>query len=219
MGRTRGTREGLTARGAGVRRRRAGPFGLLALLSLLTVLTSAYLLVRHDRATRPTVPAVAAAAARGSTEPAPPADTDQRGLLALTLDRQAFPDWTSLGWRADGLRRDRIGGRAVVTVEYAGAGDRRLTYSLVEGTAPVALGTPDGSYQRENVLGAKIEVSFISGGSAVRGETEVPGPGSIIAAFQRNGRTVVLTSNRVDQQQARTMLKLANWRAAGRLGY
>lgn len=209
----------MNARGAGARRRRTGPIGVLALLGLVAVLASAYLLVRHDRATRPTVPEVAAVAARGSTDPAPAPDSEEPGLLALTLDQQAFPDWSSLGWRADGLRRDRIGGRAVVTVEYAGDGDRRLTYSIVEGTAPVRLVDPPTRYLRENVLGAKIEVNFISGGSAVRGETEVPSPGSIVAAFRRHGRTVVMTSNRVDRQQARTMLKLANWRAGGRLGY
>ena len=88
--------------------RRAGPIGALMLVALIGVIASAYLLVKHDRDARPTVPEVAYAAARGSTGAAPLPLKSERGLLALTHDGLAFPDWTSLGWVADGRRTDVI---------------------------------------------------------------------------------------------------------------
>jgi hypothetical protein len=56
------------------------------------------------------------------------------------VDSLHFPNWASaFGWRATGMRRDRLGGRRVLTVYYMVDG-RAVAYSIVSGPA---LATPE----------------------------------------------------------------------------
>jgi hypothetical protein len=53
----------------------------------------------------------------------------------------AFPAWTDeLRWRSTGERADRVAGRAVTTVFYAGDGGRRIGYAIVAGLPAPSVG-------------------------------------------------------------------------------
>jgi hypothetical protein len=72
---------------------------------------------------------LAAAAARPPSAPAPGHADALR--LAMANDGLRFPDWEPrMGWRAAGVRTDRIDGRRAVTVTYA-RGGRHIAYAIL----------------------------------------------------------------------------------------
>jgi len=129
-----------------------------------------------------------------------------RGLLEASVDGLAFPDWSERGWRATGLRRDRIDGRDAVTVRYA-ARRGSLTYTIVSGTEHIDYGVPTRAVYRESRYGPKIELNWLAS----------PDPAAYVLTFKRRSRTVVLTTR--SRAAARRLERLANWRAGGRLRY
>lgn len=162
-----------------------------------------------------TVPQVAAAAMRGDGDLAPAPAVASPGVLDVEVDGLAFPDWRRFGWHHTGLRRDRVEGRRATTVVYA-RGQHRLTYTVVSGDDHVDYGVPTLAVLRER---GKIEINFIEGGPYLRGGMTDPPAGDIVFSLKRRGRTVVLTSDLVSGQQAKHMIRLATWRAGGRLAF
>jgi hypothetical protein len=187
------------------RRRRRGlralPLRVLAVGSLAAVVAAGLWLadqVRTQRA-RVAVADVALLAAGLSQEAAPGPQAGAPGVLARAVDGVAFPDWRKLGWRAVGLRRDVSGGREAITVDYARRG-RQLTYTIVSGTQALEVGAPRVVYR------GQLALSFVSGP-----------PGMTVLTFKRGGHTVVMTAP--SAALARTLTRLAAWRAGGRLAY
>jgi anti-sigma factor RsiW len=84
----------------------------------------------------PGAPSVAQAAALGALKPTLPAPEPQpagTSRLRIAVGRLHFPNWTAtIGWRAVGQRRDRLGARSVLTVYYS-KGGHTVAYSIVSG--------------------------------------------------------------------------------------
>jgi len=146
-------------------------------------------------------PTVAAAAAFGTRAPVAAVQEPREGQVTLPRVRAAglpFPYWEDdFGWHAVGLRRDRLDGRVVTTVLYERA-HQLVGYSIVPGR-PLPLGVN----ARRTVRAQTVLRSF----SVDR---------RLIVTWQRRGHTCVLSGPRA---AAGTLLRLAAWRAGGRLPY
>ncbi len=104
----------------------------------------------------------------------PPSSGD--GYLRGSVDGVAFPDYTAAGgWRAAGMRRDRVGGRSMTTVVYA-RGRTRVGYVIVDGKA---LPVP-GDAQARTYGGVPVHV-------LERG-------GAVIVTWRRGGHTCILAA-------------------------
>ena len=97
----------------------------------------------------PTIAQAAALALRGAQTGPPPADpADPRVRLSQSVGEVYFPSWSdSLGWRATGVRTDRLGGQRAVTVFYR-RGRAEIAYTIV---GLPALGEP--GHRRSTVAG------------------------------------------------------------------
>jgi hypothetical protein len=138
----------------------------------------------------PSVAQAAELAARGSTG-GPPPRYDHAPLLDREIGGIRFPRWQErFGWRASGVREDRLGGRRTATVYYRSKGDR-LGYTIVDGAALTA---PAG--RRAVRRGVEFR-SFRSGARTV-------------VTWRQKGHTCVLSSAGVGR---RAMIQLAAWRA------
>ena len=185
------------------RRRASGPAPLLPRRVAVVVAAAAVaaaalaLLVLPSRAPEaPTVAQAAELSARTATAPAP-RQYDGMPLLDREVGGVHFPRWQQrFGWRASGVRVDRLGGRPATTVFYDRAG-RRIGYTIVDGRG---LRVPSGHRTRRG------EVSF----RALRAG------GRTVVSWRRKGKTCVLSGTRVG---SRELLALAAWRASGRVGY
>jgi hypothetical protein len=190
------------------RRRRRGlralPLRLLALGSLGLVVAAAWLLFQQWEYSGATVTKVAAAAAALQTEPAPQPAEGQPGVLDRAVDTVAFPDFKRFGWRAVGARTDTVAGRGAVTVYYA-RGERQLRYTIVSGAGDVL--DPKGTIAEPVTYGRRT-MRFVSG---IAGTTAL--------VLERGGRTVVLTASGTEPALRRPMLRLASYRAGGRLAF
>jgi hypothetical protein len=146
----------------------------------------------------PAVADAATLAARGSAGPPPSLYDREPELLARSVEGVRFPRWEDrFGWSAVGVRADRLDGRRAVTVFYERR-DRRIAYTIVSGAA---LPVPGG------------------GRSTTRAGTELRTlrlGGRAVVTWRRKGRTCVLSGAGVT---SRALLRLASWRAAGKLAY
>lgn len=190
------------------RRRRRGlralPLRLLALASLGVVVAAAWWVFQQWQYSGATLPKVVTAAAGLPTEPAPKPAEGMPGVLERAVDTVAFPDLEHFGWRPIGARSDDVAGRAAVTVYYARDG-RQLRYTIVAGAGDVVQTT---GTTEQPVTYAGRTMSFVSG---VAGTTTL--------VLRRTGRTVVLSASGADAKLRRTMLRLASYRAGGRLAF
>ena len=139
-------------------------------------------------------PTIADAAAVALLEPAlpPPArDSGAPSYLRASAGGVRFPDYASggLGWRADGLRRERRAGRDSSSCPRAPAG-ARAGYAIVAG-APLAVAAGARTVVRDRVRFAVLQ----SGGTT-------------IVTWRRRGRTCVLASR---EASARALLAMAAW--------
>jgi hypothetical protein len=188
------------------RRRRRGlralPLRLLALGSLGLVGFAAWTLFQQWEYSGATVTKVATAGAALPSEPAPQPAAEAPGVLDRAVDTVAFPDLNRFGWRAIGARTAYVSGRSTVTVYYA-RGDQRLRYTIVSGASDVvdAKGTTD-----EPVTYGRQTMHFVNGIAQ-----------TTTLVLERGGRTVVLAG--ADPALRRTMLRLASYRAGGRLTF
>lgn len=82
---------------------------------------------------------VSAVAGRGPAGPAPRIDRSAPRLLTARVGDLHFPAWgVRGGWRASGVRRDTVSGRAMTTVFYS-RGGARVAYTIV--AAPTLAGS------------------------------------------------------------------------------
>lgn len=143
----------------------------------------------------PTVAEAARFAAATPSEPAPPSAGD--GIrLAVDVDGVVFPDLSSYGWRAVGVRRGEVDGRSATAVVYE-KGGRRIAYAVVEGGGlprPAA----SGRTTREGVLFQTLRVD-----------------GRLVVTWRRLGHTCVL----IGPAPRSELLALATWRGDGTLRY
>jgi hypothetical protein len=109
------------------------------------------------------------------------------------------PYWEDrFGWKAMGLRRDRLDGRTLTTVFYV-RGGHRLAYTIVSGPA-----LPAG------LAGAHAAVR-----AGTRLET-ISRAGRTVVTWRRSGRTCVLSGAGVS---AAELVALGSWRPARSLLY
>ena len=177
---------------------------LFKLGSLGLVGAAAWTLFQQWEYSGATVTKVAAAAAALPTEPAPKPADDLPGVLDRAVDTVAFPDLKRFGWRAVGARTDDVAGRSVVTVYYA-RGDRQLRYTIVSGAGDV-VDAKRAAVEPVTYAGRTMRV--VSGIAA-----------TTTLVLERGGRTVVLTASGADPALRHTMLRLASYRAGGRLAF
>jgi hypothetical protein len=175
------------------RRRRVG----VAVAACLPIALAAVLSFAHP-ASNPVAPSIADAAAvalRAPALPAPPRDAREPALLRFSSGGVPFPDYAygGLGWRADGQRRARRGGRDVAIVSYA-RGGRRVGYAIVGGPAL----RRTGGAARVVRAGTRFDV--------------LRHDGATIVTWRRGGQTCVLASR---EAAAKDLLRLAAWRGEG----
>jgi anti-sigma factor RsiW len=145
----------------------------------------------------PTVAAAARLAERPPSGPAPPPVDVSGTKLALAVEGVAFPDLArSFGWRAVGVRRDKLDGRNAAVVYYA-KDARRIAYVIVAGSG---LPRPSGAAgtARGGVLFQTLRVN-----------------GRLAVTWRRAGRTCVL----IGAARRAELLALASWRGGGTLRY
>jgi len=65
----------------------------------------------------------------------PRGELARHALLGVAIDRVAFPNWSTRGWRTSGSRIDTLGGQHVETVYYTAEGYERVGYAIVGGAA------------------------------------------------------------------------------------
>jgi hypothetical protein len=142
----------------------------------------------------PTVEDAAAFATAPPTAPAPAAEAAE---LDLSQDGLAFPAWTEkFGWEATGSRTDELDGRSTTTVFYEKDG-KTLAYTIVGGDA---LDVPEGTV---------VEAE----GTPV---TVFSDDGRLVATWERDGNTCVLSGDGVDQAK---LAELAGWTGKGALAF
>lgn len=141
----------------------------------------------------PSVSQAAQLALRGASGPAPAADPSApRMKLAQRLQGLYFPNWSkTLGWRAVGVRSDRIGGRQAVTVYYQQQG-MSVAYTIV---AAPALDQPSSPVT--HLGGLALQTLSLRGRSVV--------------TWRRAGHTCVISASGVP---TRVLKRLADWPAA-----
>jgi hypothetical protein len=151
-----------------------------------------------------TVAKVTEAAAALPREPAPAPAEGTPGVLDRAVDTVAFPDLKRFGWRPIGARSDTVAGRAAVTVYYA-RGSRQLRYTIVAGTGAVDNASATTT---RTVFRGQLALSFVSGI-----------PGGLTLALKRQGRNVIVTAPGADAAFGPTLVRLAAYRAGGRLAF
>jgi anti-sigma factor RsiW len=168
--------------------------GYGALAGAIAAAAVAVVLVLSGGAPRsPSISQAAGLALRAPSAPPPAPDpSDPHTKLAARFQEVYFPNWSStLGWRAVGMRRDRLDGRPTTTVYYE-RGDRLVAYTIVG--AP-ALSPPSGAVTWSN--GFELRVLSEAGRTVV--------------TWRRAGHTCVLSAAGVP---VRTLEQLAGWRAS-----
>jgi hypothetical protein len=131
---------------------------------------------------------------RPAEQAAPAIDMGDRALLDREFAGVTFPNWgAEFGWARDGVRSDRVDGRATDTVFYFHT-HHRIAYTVVDGKP---LDPPDDA-SRVTVDGVELH-RFRDG------------PLDVVM-FVRGGHTCVLSG---DVHDPDTLLKLASWRAGG----
>jgi hypothetical protein len=157
---------------------------LAAALAGATALAAAVvaLVLGGSDAAAPSFSAVAALATRSPAAAAP--------APLPGVDGVRFPDWNEkFGWRAAGVREDRVAGRRAVTVTYE-KGGRTAVYTIVAGDP---LPWPDAE-------------AIVRTGTKFKA---VEADGRTVVTWRRNGRTCVLSATDVPRDK---LLGLAAWK-------
>jgi hypothetical protein len=188
---------GLSSKAGRRTRRRLPPAGGVALLGALGALLWAALAIGGGHA-GPTAADAATVAARPPTMRAPAADADDATLPRLQVGGLPFPSWEArFGWRATGVRTDRVDGRTLTTVFYR-RGHWEIAYSIVAG-APLSAGAATTATERPQLTLRSFS----------RGKRQ-------IVTWLRRGHTCVLSGAGVPLG---ALFQLAAWRAGGQLPY
>jgi anti-sigma factor RsiW len=161
-------------RARGSRRSRAWLLPRLGVAGAVVAVVAVAAVVLSGGPGGPTVAEAAQLTDRPPSAPAPPAVGDGGTQLALDVEGVVFPDLLrSFGWRAVGMRRDKLDGRNATTVFYE-KGERRIAYVIVAGSGLPRPSEAEGT-TREGVL---FQTLRLDGRPAV--------------TWRRNGRTCVL---------------------------
>ena len=112
--------------------------------------------------TPPTVASAALVALRTPTSHPP------QGLTA-TGTTILFPDWTAIGWPSSGVRRERLGGRAVTVEFYRSSTAGTVGYAIVSGPqlgwgAPARLRSRHGEPYALISVGGALVVTWVQDG-------------------------------------------------------
>jgi hypothetical protein len=146
-------------------------------------------------------PSVADAAVIGMRPAASSAPRPTGGSATFAQPRVAglrFPYWDDhFGWKATGVRRDRLAGRSATTVFYRRA-RQTIAYTIVDGS-----GLRAGAATRVTTRRGTTLRSFTSRGRRV-------------VTWVRRGHTCVLSGTGTPDA---TMLRLAAWRSGGDIAY
>jgi hypothetical protein len=128
---------------------------------------------------------------RQATEAAPPHSKSDRPTLAVAVNGVPFPYWEDrFGWRAIGMRSDRVAGREVTTVFYANHRGQKIGYSIASGTKPPRIS--EGTVSSHG--GVRYWLLNVNG---------VP-----VVTWVRDGHLCVVSGRGVDNA---TLLRLASW--------
>jgi hypothetical protein len=141
----------------------------------------------------------ATAALRSTPGPAPAEDENHPVLVRAGINGLRFPYWDdAFGLGATSARRDHVGTRAAMTVEYRGHG-QRVGYTIVAGPA---LKLPADA---QSVRRGSLTLAVLRHGDAV------------VVTWRRAGHTCVLASR---DATAGRLVQLAAWTGGGRIaGY
>jgi hypothetical protein len=146
----------------------------------------------------PSIVETATLALREPALPAPARDARAPALLRASADGVRFPNYAygGLGWRAEGQRHTRRGGRELVVVSYAHGRDWHAGYAIVGRPAlPLAAAAP-------TVVRNGVRFAVLREG------------GATIVTWRLGGRTCVLASR---DASAEALLRIAAWRPDGGL--
>jgi hypothetical protein len=145
-----------------------------------------------------TVADAATLAARPATATVPEPPDDHATLPHLHAAGLPFPYWEDrFGWRATGVRDDKVGGRPLTTVFYR-RGGRRIAYTIVPGSRlPTAPGAE--TIRRGGIVVHAVTVNR-----------------RVIVTWLRRGHTCVLSGIDVPLE---TLTALAVWRSHGAVPY
>jgi hypothetical protein len=128
---------------------------------------------------------------RAATLPPPAESRRDRAQLTASVDGIAFPYWGErFGWRQDGSRVDRIGGRTIETVFYGDGRGHRVGYAIVAGTPAPAIAAGSSSWRG----GTRYRLARIGGVEVI--------------TWTRSGRLCVVSGRGVAPA---TLLTLASW--------
>jgi hypothetical protein len=145
-----------------------------------------------------TVAQAATIAARPASATVGEPRDDSVALPRLRAAGLPFPYWEDrFGWRASGLRRDRVDGRLLTTVFYR-RGHELIAYTIVAG-APLASGATAHTVTRAGLVLASFST-----------------PERRVLTWLRRGHTCVLSGTAVPLA---ALLDLASWRGGGELPY
>jgi hypothetical protein len=171
-----------------IRSRRVVPrLALAGLVSVAAVVVAAVVLSGGPGAA--TVAEAAELASQPPTAPAPAPAGTAGTRLAAGVEGVPFPDFAqTYGWRALGVRRDRIGGRDATVVFY-GKDGRRLGYVIVAGG-----GLPRPAGAKATVI-RRVEYQTLRLS------------GRLGVTWRRGGHTCVLTGGATRAE----LIKLAAW--------
>jgi hypothetical protein len=154
----------------------------------------ALLLVLPGGAGGPSLASAAALATRPATAAPPPPRPGEPKLLAREVGGVPFPNWRAkFGWRANGVRSDKLDGRETVTVFY-GKKDARIGYTIVDGS-PLKVPSNAARAKRE---GTELRTFRTDG--------------RLVVTWLRGGQTCVLSGRGVPRA---VLLKLAAWKGKG----
>jgi hypothetical protein len=144
-------------------------------------------------------PSLSQAAALTVKPPAAPAPTHAfDGALSLSVDGVPYPFWQeSLGWKAVGMRVDKIDGRRATTVFYEKRG-QRVGYTIVSGD-PVSVSGNAQSIVRDGVRFRSVSIA-----------------GRTVVTWERKHHSCVLSGSGISRQ---VLLGLASWRDQRKLPY
>ncbi len=146
----------------------------------------------------PTVAQAAVLATRPAVTAAPPPVRGTPVLAGLKAAGLPYPYWgDQFGFRATGVRHDRIDGRPATTVFYT-RGTEHVAYTIVAGRA-LAVGARSSSVVRDGVWVRALRAH-----------------GMRVVTWLRGGHSCVLVGQGTS---FRVMVGLASWRGDGRIPY
>ena len=146
----------------------------------------------------PTVAQASVLATRPALAPAPIHQSRSPTLSRLTAAGLPYPYWDDrFGFRAVGVRHDRLNGRPATTVFYK-SGNQRVAYTIVSGSALPFGARTHGATQNG------VAVSTLNA------------HGMRVATWLRAGHSCVLVSKNVPFS---LLVSLASWRADDKIPY